>query len=254
VATLHVRNVPDDVYEALRVRAEREGRSIGAQAIAIIAQDLTGSQARGLLRRRARAVRGGPFQRFTASARSGVVAAEEEARALGHDYVGTEHILLGLLREGTAARALATLGVTAEKARERVVALVGEGSEPVTGKLRFSSRAKKALELALREALSFGHDYVGSEHVLLGLACEGESAGAQVLRELGADEGAVRFAVYGALSRPGAEPPGSEYRAVALAGSADAWTEQLNALGGEGWDLFAVSAEHGEPRAIFRRG
>jgi ATP-dependent Clp protease ATP-binding subunit ClpA len=133
---------------------------------------------------------GGPlFHRFSRRARDVVGAAQDEARALGHDAVGSEHVLLGLLavEDGGAARALKELGITAEAVREQLKP--GPGSPE--GQLPFSKQAKKTLELALREALSFGHNYIGTEHVLLGLVREGGAAG-KILTALGADADRIR--------------------------------------------------------------
>src|SRR3984957_18214402 len=111
------------------------------------------------------------FERFTEQARQVVVLAQEEARTLKHDYIGTEHILLGLLREedGVAARVLTDLRLPVERARGQVVRIVGSGQNVTSGQIPFQPRAKKVLELALREALSLRHDYIGTEHILLGL-------------------------------------------------------------------------------------
>jgi len=141
---------------------------------------------------------GAPFARFRPPARAAIVHAQDEARDLDHDYIGTEHILLGLLRaeDGVAAPVLASLGVTLDDTRERVVAIVGRGTgERTGGHAPFTPRAKKALELALRESLALGHDYIGTEHLLLGLGREGEGVAAQVLAAQGADAEAVRAAV-----------------------------------------------------------
>jgi len=128
------------------------------------------------------------FERFTDQARRVVVQAQEEARMLGHGYVGTEHILLGLLGEGDglAAQTLATLDVSLDAARELVAEIVGAGTGQLTGHIPFTPRTKKVLELSLREAQRLGDSYIGTEHILLGLAREGEGAGAQVLERLGA--------------------------------------------------------------------
>jgi len=128
------------------------------------------------------------FERFTDQARRVVVQAQEEARMLGHGYVGTEHILLGLLGEGDglAARTLATLDVSLEAARELVAEIVGAGTGQLTGHIPFTPRTKKVLELSLREAQRLGDSYIGTEHILLGLAREGEGVGVQVLDRLGA--------------------------------------------------------------------
>ena len=131
--------------------------------------------------------REGPvFERFTERARQVVVLAQDEARALKHNYIGTEHILLGLLREeeGLAARVLESLDITVEEVRAQVARIVGQGDEVTTGQIPFTPRAKKVLELALREALSLGHNYIGTEHILLGLLREEEGLAARVLESL----------------------------------------------------------------------
>src|SRR5438270_10097623 len=142
------------------------------------------------------------FERFTERARQVVVLAQEEARTLKHNYIGTEHILLGLLREeeGLAARVLESLDITVERARAQVVRIVGSGEEVTSGQIPFTPRAKKVLERALREALSLGHNYIGTEHILLGLIREGEGVAAQVLVKLGADLNRVRQQVIQLLS------------------------------------------------------
>src|SRR5713226_4810796 len=142
-----------------------------------------------------RSVRGHEmFERFTDRARRVVVLAQEEARMLGHTYIGTEHILLGLIHEGegVAAKALESLGISQEAVRRQVEEVVGQGQQAPSGHIPFTPRAKKVLELALREALQFGHNYIGTEHILLGLIREGEGVAAQVLVKLGADLSRVR--------------------------------------------------------------
>jgi ATP-dependent Clp protease ATP-binding subunit ClpC len=134
------------------------------------------------------------FERFTDRARNVVVLAQEEARLLKHNYIGTEHILLGLSREsdGLAAKALEALGIGLEAVREQVVEITGRGQKSPSGHIPFTPRAKKVLELSLREALQFGHNYIGTEHILLGLIREGEGVAAQVLVTLGGDLSAIR--------------------------------------------------------------
>ena len=134
------------------------------------------------------------FERFTDRARRVVVLAQEEARILNHNYIGTEHILLGLLREGegVAAKALESLGISLEAVRHQVEEIIGRGKEAPSGHIPFTPRAKKVLELSLRESLQLGHDYIGTEHILLGLLREGEGVAAQVLVRLGADLNRVR--------------------------------------------------------------
>jgi ATP-dependent Clp protease ATP-binding subunit ClpC len=131
-----------------------------------------------------------------------VVLAQEEARALRYDYIGTEHILLGLLREeqGLAAQALASFGVTVEAVREQLVLIVGVGEGIPAGQIPFTPRAKKILELALREALSLGHNYIGSEHILLGLVRENEGVATRILLEFNADSEKIRMEVIRLLS------------------------------------------------------
>ena len=134
------------------------------------------------------------FQRFTDRARRVVVLAQEEARMLNHNYIGTEHILLGLIHEGegVAAKALESLGISLEAVRQQVEEIIGQGEDPPQGHIPFTPRAKKVLELSLRESLQLGHHYIGTEHILLGLICEGEGVAAQVLVKLGADLNRVR--------------------------------------------------------------
>ncbi|MCX6373013.1 MAG: ATP-dependent Clp protease ATP-binding subunit [Actinobacteria bacterium] len=145
------------------------------------------------------------FERFTERARQVVVLAQEEARALKHNYIGTEHLLLGLLREeeGVAARVLDSLEVSVEEVRAAVVRIVGSGEESPQGQIPFTPRAKKVLELALREALSLGHNYIGTEHILLGLVREDEGVAARILLDLDAEPEKIRSEVMRALSGPG---------------------------------------------------
>ncbi len=158
------------------------------------------------------------FERFTDRARRVVVLAQEEARLLNHNYIGTEHILLGLIHEGegVAARALESMGISLESVRSQVVEIIGQGSQAPSGHIPFTPRAKKVLELSLREALQLGHNYIGTEHILLGLIREGEGVAAQVLQQLGADLPKVRqtviqllSGVQGEESTPAGHPGGS---------------------------------------------
>src|SRR4249919_1526896 len=142
------------------------------------------------------------FERFTDRARRVVVLAQEEARLLNHNYIGTEHILLGLIHEGegVAAKALESLGISLEAVRAQVEEIIGHGGQAPSGHIPFTPRAKKVLELSLREALQLGHNYIGTEHILLGLIREGEGVAAQVLVKLGADLSRVRQQVIQLLS------------------------------------------------------
>jgi ATP-dependent Clp protease ATP-binding subunit ClpC len=134
------------------------------------------------------------FERFTERARQTVVYAQVEARDLRHNYIGTEHLLLGLLREedGLAARVLWSLDITVEGVREQVARIIGQGGEVTNGQIPFTPRAKKVLELALREAVALGHNYIGTEHILLGIVREDDGVGARILLDLGADADRVR--------------------------------------------------------------
>jgi len=152
------------------------------------------------------------FERFTDRARRAVVWAQEEARTLNHDFIGTEHILLGLIREGqgVAAKALESFGVSMEAVRQRVEDIVPPGQVEVrTGHIPFTPRAKKVLELSLSEAKLLGHPYIGTEHVLLGLLREGEGVAAQVLTALGVDLDGTRERVVQLLAEYQARKSGS---------------------------------------------
>jgi len=148
------------------------------------------------------------FERFTDRARRVVVQAQEESRRLNHNYIGTEHLLLGILREdqGSAAAALASLEVGLDAAREQVAEITGRGQQAPSGHIPFTPRAKKVLELSLREALGLGHPYIGPEHILLGLITEGHGVAVEVLRVLGADPEQVRARVIELAPAAGAEP------------------------------------------------
>jgi ClpA/ClpB-like protein len=213
------------------------------------------------------------FERFTERARKAVVLAQEEARSLKHDYIGTEHLLLGLLRveEGMAARVLATLAITVDAVRAQVAQMIGEGDEAMHGQIPFTPRAKKVLELSLREALAVGHNYIGTEHILLGLVRENDGVAARIMLELGADAERVRAAVLaelgplavGAGGDPGGRPrrwrrprpsitvqPRWQYRVE----RPDTLDEQhLNELGAEGWELVSVDHGHDGLELVFKR-
>jgi len=164
------------------------------------------------------------FERFTDRARRVVVLAQEEARMLNHNYIGTEHILLGLIHEGegVAAKALESLGISLEGVREQVEQIIGQGQTAPAGHIPFTPRAKKVLELSLREALQLGHNYIGTEHILLGLIREGEGVAAQVLQKLGADLNRVRQQVIQLLSGyAGGEGQGSGQKAGVSGGSGE---------------------------------
>jgi ATP-dependent Clp protease ATP-binding subunit ClpC len=142
------------------------------------------------------------FERFTDRARRVVVLAQEEARMLNHDYIGTEHILLGLIHEGdgVAARAIESLNISLADVRRQIEEIIGKGQTSPTGHIPFTPRAKKVLEFSLREALELGHNYIGTEHILLGLVREGEGVAAQVLERFGVTMDRVRRTVIELLS------------------------------------------------------
>jgi ATP-dependent Clp protease ATP-binding subunit ClpA len=179
------------------------------------------------------------FERFTDQARRVVVVAQEESRKLGHDYIGTEHILLGILGAGesVAVQALASLGVSLEAAREQVEEIVGRGSHQVSGHIPFTPRAKKVLELSLREAIQLGHNYIGTEHILLGLIREGEGVAAQVLTRLGADLNRTRQQVIQLLHGPLGAETVAEYnrplRRPGGPGGLDAIRDRLDTIAGQ---------------------
>jgi ATP-dependent Clp protease ATP-binding subunit ClpC len=185
------------------------------------------------------------FERFTERARQVVVLAQDEARALKHNYIGTEHLLLGLLREeeGIAARVLAGFDVTLDEVRSQIARLIGQGDEPATGQIPFTPRAKKVLELALREAMQLQHSYIGTEHLLLGIARENQGVASRILLDFDVDADKIRSAVIEALGGRAAYVSG-RHEPLHDPVVAASWGEQT---GGrpfrllEGWLLFGVS-------------
>ena len=203
------------------------------------------------------------FERFTERARQVVVLAQDEARRLGHRAIGTEHLLLGLLREeeGLAARVLGAMGIELEHVRAEVVRIAGE-SEPhgSTGQIPFTEEAKSTLELALRDALAMGHNYIGTEHVLLGLAAQQEGVAAEILEQAVGQE-RIRDEVMRMLSglpESAPPPPRRPVRrtrwdyVVEELGALDSNAE-LTRLGADGWELAAVVGEPGAYRGVFKR-
>jgi ATP-dependent Clp protease ATP-binding subunit ClpC len=202
------------------------------------------------------------FERFTERARQVVVLAQEEVRLLAHDHIGTEHLLLGLLREeeGIAARVLHELGVGVEEVRAEIERRFGRGEQAATGQIPFTPSAKEALELALREALRLGHNYIGTEHVLLGLLRADQGPATEILGELGVLPEIVRAQVLSLIGGEQRTPIASasltarrhrrrgwQYHVVTLEGPI---TEQLlSPLGKDGWELVAVVGD----RAVFKR-
>src|SRR5919199_2300625 len=253
MATLHVRKVPDYLYEAIRERAERQGRSIGGEVICLLEEMLL---AQGLRRRR------GLLEPFAEDGRQAIALAQDEARALGHQYLGTEHLLLGVLRvgEGRGARALAGLGIDRDRVVRAVVEDIGRGSESVEGTIPFTPRSKKALELALRESLAARSGSVDSGHVLLGLVRVEEGVAARLLTRLGADVDKVRRALIRHQAHGGQvvmQAPelfsGERFRVLELSGSADDWADALNEAAEQGWRLVSIERAGDWRRAIFSR-
>ena len=162
------------------------------------------------------------FERFTSRARRVLVLAQEEARLLGHDFIGTEHILLGLIHEGegVAAQALERSGITLEVVRDNVERIVGRAGTPPGGSPPFTPRAKKVLELALREALQHGHSYIGTEHLLLGLIREGEGVGARVIESLEVDLDQLYGAIIALMSGTAEDVESGDMPTGTRAGSA----------------------------------
>jgi len=248
VATLHVRNVPDDVYELLRERAAANDRSIGAETIQLLYERLMVRVAPspGVLFRRRAAQPTGTLARFTREARQAVVKAQAEARALGHGHVGTEHLLLGVLaQEVPAAAALGELGLTADGVRDRLTS----GNEDPKGQIPFHPEAKRALEIALRESAKLGDTVIAPRHIVLGVAGAEVSRGAEILLAA-AEPAKLRACLLG--PRPvGGQPSvfDTSFRVVLLEGDAGDWESQLNDAAALGYELIEIV----DGRAIFRR-
>jgi ATP-dependent Clp protease ATP-binding subunit ClpC len=188
------------------------------------------------------------FERFTERARRVVVLAQEEARMLNHSYIGTEHLLLGLIHEGegVAARALEALGISLEAVRQQIEEIIGEGETPSSSHIPFTPRAKRVLELSLREALELGHKHIGTEHILLGLVAEREGVAAQVLARQGATMDRVRQEVVSLLRgyvheeeparpEPEHEEPLCPRCTAPLSETATATTQDVTSVEGSTW-------------------
>jgi ATP-dependent Clp protease ATP-binding subunit ClpC len=190
------------------------------------------------------------FERFTDRARRVVVLAQEESRLLNHNFIGTEHLLLGLVHEGdgVAAQALVALDIRLEAVRQQVEEIIGRGESTPSGHIPFTPRAKKVLELALREALELGHNYIGTEHILLGLVREGEGVAAQVLVKLGADLSRVRQQVIQILAGYQGTGTAPEHVGAPVVGVVDDTT--ISALTAEGG---AELLQHALDRLVLRR-
>jgi plasmid stability protein len=228
MATLHVRNVPDELYELLRERAAENDRSIGAETVQLLQEHLLAtSTARTLRRLRRRPSGPGLLGRFTPAARQAVVTAQEEARSLGHDHVGTEHLLLGVLAQAPEL---------VELSPDDVRAQLEPGTAEATGQIPFTPTSKQALELALRAALSHGDAAIEPRHLLVGISST-DSRGCELLRGAKID----------VFHLP--ESPDPAFRVVLLEGDAESWEKQLNDAAALGYELVEIVNR----RAILRR-
>ncbi|HZC75735.1 MAG TPA: Clp protease N-terminal domain-containing protein [Gaiellaceae bacterium] len=239
MATLHVRNFPDELYEILRERATANGRSIGAETCQLLFERLVAASGPprsfpvpGLRRRPAGPP--GVFTRFTAEARQAVVLAQEEARNLGHDHVGTEHLLLGVLVQSPGIVDLAADAVRAQLEP-------GEGV-PATGQIPFHPETKRALELSLRACIERRDELILPGHLLAGIAGAG-GRGAEILRDANVDVAAPTLRM-----RP-FEAPDPSFRVILLEGETEEWEKQLNDAATLGYELVEIV----DRRAIFRR-
>jgi hypothetical protein len=253
MATLHVRNVPPELYERLRLRAEQNGRSIGGQTIVILETMLAAGAAEARIppsRRRPRKPVS-PFEHFTPRARQVVVDAQEEAALMGHESIGTEHLLLALLRETRVAITLEQIGLGLDDARETVRSTVGLGNVVGATELPFSPLAKKAFELSLREALALGREQLGPEHLLLGVLGVQDGLGSKLLRACEPAVERIRMNVLEVAASPSASMRYGvdEFRVVELDGDGDTWEAQLNEAAERGYRLVQIV----DRRAVFSR-
>jgi hypothetical protein len=270
MATLHVRNVPDDLYELLREHAAANDRSIGAETIQLLHERLVAGPGRPPRRfplpGRRRPSGPGLFTRFAPAARQAVVAAQEYARELGHDHVGTEHLLVGVLDTASGSpfgKTLGRLGLTAKRVRADVERASGRGASSPTGQIPFEPSAKQALEIALREALKLGDSAIYVNHMLLGILGV-EGGGCAVALEIEPNAEKLRRCAVtmrphppaGAAAAAGASieggpllAPQPSFKVILLDGDADAWERQLNEAAVLGYDLLDVV----DRRAILRR-
>ena len=232
MATLHVRNVPDELYARLRLRAEANGRSIGAEAVHLLDDGIEGSGPRSPLRgiRRRRRRPGADAVPFAPGARRVLESAQDEARELGHAHIDTEHLLLGVLN----VRPLP--GVTLEQARIDVAAKVGRGNGAPDGQIPFTPMAKTSLELAVREAHP---DPARPEHIALGLVRANKGIGNDLLRIGEPDIKRLRRCLHDALDATSLDEPGP-FRVIQLDGTPEDWEGQLNTAAANGYELVSL--------------
>ena len=252
MATLHVRNVPDQLYERLRERATASGRSIGAEIVVVLEAELeiTGVRPwRTMFTRRRQAST--PFRHFSPPARGVVAEAKDAARELGDSAIGTEHLLLALLRAPgmVASFVVETSGLDYEQTRSALEGVQRERPGVPTG-MPFTPGAKKAMELALRYCIELRSSQIGPEHLLLGIAREEEGLGAQILAGAGLDVSTLRrgLAVPTELQPYELRIEGHGFRVVELTGDAPDWELQLNSLAARGYELVEIVTG----KAIFR--
>jgi plasmid stability protein len=251
MATLHVRNVPDRLYERLRRSAERNGRSIGAETVALLDERLSAERGRRGLRGARRRGRAAAMRAFPGgAAREVIETAREEAQALGHGYIGTEHLLLALLHDeaGAVADVLGALGLSLDAVRAAVEHEIGRGAGAPGGDIPFTPRAKKVLELALREAIAQDEEKVRRRHVALAIVRAEEGVAFELVRAAAPDLEELRRRLADAADEPARDdaPP---IRVVELTGAAADWEARLNEAGAAGYDVVAIV----ERRAILRR-
>jgi Clp amino terminal domain, pathogenicity island component/Antitoxin FitA-like, ribbon-helix-helix len=249
MATLHVRNVPDQLYERLRERATANRRSIGAEIVVVLENELgiTGVRPWRTMFSRRRTTPTTPFQHFTPAARNVVVEAKEEARGLGDGAVGTEHLLLALLWSP-----LTDVPLPYERARAAVEGVPRERADvPSDAGMPFTAGAKKAMELALRYCIQQRSAHIGPEHLMLGIALEEEGLGARILAEAGLDAATLRTASTvpdDLISHGFSVEMASGFRVLELKGTAEEWERGLNSYAARGYELVEIVSE----RAIFR--
>jgi plasmid stability protein len=232
MATLHVRNVPDELYARLRARADANGRSIGAEVVQLLDDVIASGGPRApirAIRRRRRRARAHTVP-FAPSAKRVIESAQDEARELGHGHLDTEHLLLGILN----FRPLP--GITLEQARTDVAAKVGRGNETPDGQIPFTPAAKKSLELAIREA---DPDPARTEHIALGLLRADEGVGSDLLRIGEPDAERLRRYLHDALDATSLDEPGP-FRVVQLDGTPEQWEGQLNSAAADGYELVSL--------------
>jgi plasmid stability protein len=255
MATLHVRNVPDELYERLRANAAANERSIGAEVVFLLEEELSSDRPAprrrfpGALRRRPATAT--PFERFSPRSRQVIIEAQEAAEALGAPGLGTEHLLLALFRDPpTLALMVLNMAGVEEAAVRATIESEGEGAtEPPSGGMPFTPGAKKALELGLREYITTGDVQIQPEHLLVGISAEGEGLGARILSSAGQTTQQLRDAICMPRALPAFAQfqPQQGFRVLELTGEAGDWEKELNTFAARGYSLVEIV----NGRAIF---